>query len=146
MRADGKSERAIFVVDKRGIIRYIDIHDIDQQPSNDVLCEVLAKIDPQAAARAPKPATPADVALPHGGIVMYCTTWCPDCRRARAWLQMRNLSYTEVDITLNRAASAQVRQWGNGKQITPTFEIDGTILVDFNEQKLQEALKAKGYL
>ena len=29
---DGYSERAIFVIDKRGFIRYIDIHDIDEQP------------------------------------------------------------------------------------------------------------------
>ena len=34
---EGKSERAIFIIDKEGIIRYIDIHDIDEQPDNDVL-------------------------------------------------------------------------------------------------------------
>jgi len=28
---EGRSERAIFVIDKQGIIRHIDIHDIDLQ-------------------------------------------------------------------------------------------------------------------
>ena len=45
---DGHSERAIFVIDKRGIIRYIDIHDIDHQPDNDVVLDVLRRIDPEA--------------------------------------------------------------------------------------------------
>ena len=44
LRNDGFSERAIFVVDKDGIIRYIDIHDIADKPSNDVLFAELVKI------------------------------------------------------------------------------------------------------
>jgi hypothetical protein len=82
--AEGRSERAIFVIDKSGIIRYIDVHDIDHQPDNDVVLEELRKADPQASARNPKPAPPVEAPkLPHGGIVMYCTRWCPACRRAR---------------------------------------------------------------
>ena len=33
-REEGHSERAIFVVDKDGIVKYIDIHDIDDQQRN----------------------------------------------------------------------------------------------------------------
>ncbi len=43
-RSEGHSERAIFILDTEGIIRYIDIHDIDDQPSNDVLFAELAHI------------------------------------------------------------------------------------------------------
>src|SRR6185436_20564296 len=32
LRDEGKAERAIFVVDKRGIIRHVDVHDIDEPP------------------------------------------------------------------------------------------------------------------
>jgi alkyl hydroperoxide reductase subunit AhpC len=85
LRSEGYSERAIFVIDKRGIIRYIDIHDIDQQPDNDVVLDVLRRIDPIAAARNPLPQPVVEpVNLPRGGLVMYCTRWCPACRRARA--------------------------------------------------------------
>ncbi|NPV56550.1 MAG: glutaredoxin family protein [Anaerolineae bacterium] len=79
--------------------------------------------------------------LPHGGIVMYCTSWCPDCRRARAWLAEHALPYTEVDIHANQAAAAQVREWANGNETTPTFDIDGEIVVDFDEVKLRAILK-----
>ncbi len=32
LRSDGLSERALFVIDKKGVIRYIDIHDINEKP------------------------------------------------------------------------------------------------------------------
>ena len=78
--------------------------------------------------------------LPHGGIVMYCTSWCPDCKRARIWLKEHNLPYTEVDINAVPGAPDQLRKWANNTLTTPTFDIDGTIIVDFDLPKLQEKL------
>jgi glutaredoxin len=143
LRPSGSSERALFIVDKQGVIQYIDIHDASKQPDNEVLLAELRRIDPQAAARAPKAAPAADVPLPHGGIVMYCTAWCPDCKRARKWLAENNLPYTEVNITNTPGADRQVREWAKGTVTTPTFEIDGTIIVDFDEPRLREVLKLK---
>jgi glutaredoxin len=142
---EGRSERAIFVIDKQGIIRYIDVHDIDTQPDNEVLFDILRKVDPEAAAAQKKTEArpPESVNLPHGGIVMYCTRWCPACKRARAWFQARNLPFIEVDIDVVPGASDQVRKWAKGNRTTPVFDIDGTILIDFNEQKLLEALKER---
>jgi len=141
LRSDGTTERAIFIVDKGGIIRYIDIHDINDQPSNDVLFAELAKIDPEAAKAVQVPAV--DEELPHGGVVMYCTSWCPDCRRARAWLKVHNIPYTEVDIDANSRAASQVKQWANGHRTTPTFEIDGEVIINFDEKRLSEVLGVK---
>jgi peroxiredoxin len=42
--ADGISERAIFIVDKKGRVAYKDIHDIGDQPDNEDLLEVLRKL------------------------------------------------------------------------------------------------------
>lgn len=139
LRREGYTERALFAVDKAGVIRYIDIHDIDQQPDNEVLFAELRQLEPEAAARAPA-APPDKAALPHGGIVMYCSKWCPDCRRARAWLQARGLNYSEVDVYATPGAAAQVRQWADGHIVTPTFDIDGAIVLDFDEQKLEAVL------
>jgi glutaredoxin len=143
LRPGGDSERALFIIDKQGVIQYIDIHDASKQPDNQVLYQELRRIDPAAAAREPKEAAVKAAALPHGGIVMYCTAWCPDCKRARQWLAENNLPYTEVNITTTPGADQQVRQWANGNATTPTFEIDGTIVVDFNETRLREVLGMK---
>ncbi len=138
LRAEGYTERAIFVIDKQGVIRYIDIHDISQQPDNEELFRVLAEVEPQAAIAAPPVEPPA--ALPAGDVVMYCTSWCPDCRRARAYLKARGIQYVEIDIGRDRAAAAQVRQWANGNETTPTFNVKGTIIVGFDQPRLNRAL------
>jgi peroxiredoxin len=43
-RKEGFSERAIFVLDKFGIIRYIDIHNIKDRPKNQILLAELKNV------------------------------------------------------------------------------------------------------
>jgi peroxiredoxin (alkyl hydroperoxide reductase subunit C) len=45
LRTDGVSERALFVIDKKGIIRYIDVHDINKRPPLDDLVRELEKLN-----------------------------------------------------------------------------------------------------
>jgi len=45
LRSDGVSERALFVIDKKGIIRYIDVHDINKRPRLEVLVEEMEKLN-----------------------------------------------------------------------------------------------------
>ena len=143
---EGKSERAIFVIDKAGIIRYIDIHDIDDQPDNEEVRKVLRQIDPEAAARQPELPPVEEPALPETGIVMYCTKWCPACRRARNLFASLNLEFTELDVNISSEAAEQVKKWANGNRTTPTFNIDGTVIVDWDEGELRKVLAEKGYL
>ncbi len=44
LRTSGVSERAVIVIDKKGIIRYIDVHDINTRPDINVLLDELKKI------------------------------------------------------------------------------------------------------
>jgi peroxiredoxin len=44
LRSDGTSERALFVIDKKGIIRYIDVHDINKRPPLESLIRELEKL------------------------------------------------------------------------------------------------------
>lgn len=44
LRSDGATERALFVIDKKGFIRYIDVHDINQRPPLDSLVQELEKL------------------------------------------------------------------------------------------------------
>ena len=140
LREEGYTERALFVIDKRGIIRYVDVHDIDQQPDNEVLFGVLAELEPQAAAKARAATPPPPVPEPTADVVMYCTPWCPDCRKARTYLKEHGIAYVEVDISRDRAAAARVRGWANGNETTPTFNIKGTIIVNFDQPKLNKVL------
>lgn len=44
LRSDGMSERALFIIDKKGIIRYIDVHDINKRPDLGVLIRELQQL------------------------------------------------------------------------------------------------------
>ena len=44
LRSDGMAERALFLIDKQGIIRYIDVHDINKRPSLETLVHELQQL------------------------------------------------------------------------------------------------------
>ena len=44
LRSDGTAERALFVIDKKGLIRYIDVHDINKRPPLEDLIRELEKL------------------------------------------------------------------------------------------------------
>jgi peroxiredoxin (alkyl hydroperoxide reductase subunit C) len=44
LRSNGVSERALFIIDKKGVIRYIDVHDINQRPHLEDLVNELEKL------------------------------------------------------------------------------------------------------
>jgi glutaredoxin len=157
LRPDGRSERAIFIIDKSGVICYVDVHNIDEQPDNNVLFRELAAIEgvpvpeeriPEAVAAgvvpqsAPAGQTTSGAAEP--AVVMYCTDWCPACRRARAYFKINDVPFEEVNITRDRAAAARVRAWTGGYETTPTFDVRGTIVVNFDVDRLNELLGIQG--
>lgn len=58
-------------------------------------------------------------------IILYGADWCPDCRRAKAYLKENNITYTFVDVDLDKEATAKVEAINNGKRIIPTLIIKG---------------------
>jgi len=143
LRPEGCSERAIFVIDRQGLLCSMEIYPKDEQPNNQDLWNVLERLEPASPSVIEMNASKPPQTLPHGGIIMYCTPWCPDCRRARAWFQEQGLEITEVNIVGNPVAEAQVKVWGNGYKITPTFDIDGIIVLDFKVNQIMEALRER---
>ncbi len=45
LRSNGVSERALFLIDKEGVIRYIDVHDINKMPRLEELAQQLEKLN-----------------------------------------------------------------------------------------------------
>ncbi len=44
LRPEGMAERVLLVVDKSGTIRYIDVHEISEQPDEKLLFDELAEL------------------------------------------------------------------------------------------------------
>ncbi|AWV97423.1 FAD-dependent oxidoreductase [Arcticibacterium luteifluviistationis] len=56
-------------------------------------------------------------------ITLYGADWCPDCRRAKSFLNDNNIDFTFIDVDLDKEATLRVEKINNGKRIIPTVII-----------------------
>lgn len=64
-------------------------------------------------------------------IIMYGTSWCGDCARARHFFDEYGVAYEEIDVDANRDAAVVVRQINGGDRRVPTIIFpDGSVLVE----------------
>jgi glutaredoxin len=75
-------------------------------------------------------------------IIMYSTTWCPDCRRAKAFLKDRGIEVREVNIEDDPDAEDLVLRVNNGRRKVPTLQVGDRFFAcsPFNAGKLASEL------
>lgn len=72
-------------------------------------------------------------------IVMYSTTWCPDCRRAKKFLDKQKIDYIDIDIEDDEKRRDFIVQINGGKRIVPTIVFpDGNVLCEPSTKELKE--------
>ncbi len=77
--------------------------------------------------------------MPQPEITVYITEWCPDCRRARQFLDERRIPYRLVNIDRDAQGEQFVLQVNNGLRRVPTIVFDdGTILVEPSPSQLAQ--------
>jgi glutaredoxin len=77
---------------------------------------------------------------------MYIRIECEDSTAARDFLRERGVPFDEVDIDKNPEAVAFVMSVNEGKQRTPTFDVEGHTFhcSPFDRQKLVRELGLQG--
>ncbi|RME87816.1 MAG: NrdH-redoxin [Anaerolineae bacterium] len=74
-------------------------------------------------------------------IVLYGVSWCPDCRRARRFLNEHHIPYLDVDIDRDPQGEAFVKKVNNGYRSVPTIVFpDGSVLVEPSTEELAAKL------
>ncbi len=74
-------------------------------------------------------------------IRVFGAPWCPDCKRAKQFLNEQRVPYEWLDIDQDEQARMHVQQVNGGKQIIPTIEFpDGTVLVEPSNAELADVL------
>lgn len=77
---------------------------------------------------------------PAKNVTVYSTPTCSWCTTLKAWLRKNNIYFTDVDVSRDQhAAEDLVRR--SGQQGVPQTEINGQIVVGFNQQRLKELLE-----
>lgn len=77
----------------------------------------------------PVPRTQAAAA---GPVVMYATSWCPYCAKARAYFGRKGIAYTEYDVEKSPTANAEFKRLG-GRGV-PLILVGREKMSGFSEQ------------
>ena len=59
-----------------------------------------------------------------GNVVLYGADWCPDCRRAKKYLQNNAINFQFIDVDKHAWATDKVESINKGKRIIPTILIN----------------------
>lgn len=72
-------------------------------------------------------------------ITVYTTVGCAYCKMAKEFFKRNGISYEEKDVSDDAAREEMI---GKSNQLgVPVIDIDGQIVVGFDEEKLSELLK-----
>lgn len=79
-------------------------------------------------------------------IIVYGTTWCWDCRRARQFLDMNKITYKFIDIDTDKKGEKFVLETNGGMRSVPTILFaDGSTLVEPSNRILAEKLGIRNF-
>jgi len=73
-------------------------------------------------------------------VKIYSTPTCPWCKKAKEYFKENNVKFTDIDVSADEAAQKEMVE-KSGQMGVPVIEIDGKILVGFDQGKIEEALK-----
>mgnify|MGYP001401019077 CR=1 FL=1 len=75
-------------------------------------------------------------------IKIYTTPTCPWCLKLKEWLKKKKLSFEEFDTTDSDEARDEILE-KSGQLAVPVIDIDGEIIVGFDEKKIKESIDKK---
>ena len=76
-----------------------------------------------------------------GRVVLYGADWCPDCRRAKTYLQNNDINFQFIEVDKYDWAATKVEEINKGKRIIPTILIDEKPYTNPDNSILKEVLK-----
>jgi len=72
-------------------------------------------------------------------VKVYSTATCPWCIRAKQFLKENNVTFENIDVSTDQAAAEEMIQ-KSGQMGVPVLDIEGTIIVGFDKEKIKAAL------
>jgi len=73
-------------------------------------------------------------------VTIYSSPTCPHCHAAKEFLTKNKIKFTDKDVTANPEFAKEAQEKSKGTAV-PVIEIDGQIVVGFDEGKISQLLK-----
>lgn len=75
-------------------------------------------------------------------IKIYSTPTCPWCKKAKAYLTEKGVEFESIDVSFDEKAQKEMID-KSGQMGVPVLDIDGKIVVGFDQPKIDEILNIK---
>jgi len=75
-------------------------------------------------------------------VTIYSTPTCPYCKLAKDFLTKHKVAFTNIDVSAD-TEKAQEMIKKSGQMGVPVIEVDGKIIVGFDQKKLAAAVGIK---
>ena len=73
-------------------------------------------------------------------VKVYSTPTCPWCTVVKKYLASKDVPFEDLDVSADRNAAIEMVQ-KSGQRGVPVIDIDGEIIVGFNQEAIDKLLK-----
>lgn len=114
------------------------VHYTSEPRPNAKASAIRSRVSSYSAPAKVEPAPGAPAAQATQTVVMYATTWCPYCAKARDYFARSGIAYVEHDIETSAAAHAEFKRLG-GRGV-PLILVGREQMNGFSEQGFENLL------
>lgn len=75
-------------------------------------------------------------------VTVYSTQFCPWCHRAKEFLKSHDIKFKNLDVGNDSKAAKKMIEL-SGQSGVPVIDVNGSIVIGFDESRLKELLKIK---
>lgn len=72
-------------------------------------------------------------------IIVYSTSMCPWCVRAKEFFKKNRIEFKDIDVNENMEAAEEMIK-KSGQTGVPVIDIDGKIIIGFDQVRIKELL------
>lgn len=76
------------------------------------------------------------------GVIVYGTSHCPWCHKSREFLTANKIKFKDINVEEDEKAKKEMIK-KSGQLGVPVIDIDGNIIVGFDEKAIKKYLKLK---
>ena len=75
-------------------------------------------------------------------VIVYSTESCPFCVDTKDFLKKNKIAFKDINVNKDKKAAMEMIQ-KSGQTGVPVIDIEGEIIIGFDENKLKKALKLR---
>lgn len=75
-------------------------------------------------------------------VKVYSATWCPWCHKVKDFLSANKIPFQDIDVEKVPGATEELTK-KSGQTGIPVTDVDGQMIIGFNEPALKKALGIK---